>query len=67
MSEELLQRNLVKKPGKIGNWDFYNIGSTTIKALKKYGIIRNVNYGVIEKKKVDALIEIGRASCRERV
>ncbi|MCK5720487.1 MAG: N-6 DNA methylase [Thiomargarita sp.] len=56
MSEELLQRNLVKKPEKIGNWDFYNIGSTTIKALKEYDIIRNVNYGTIENKKVDALI-----------
>ena len=56
MSEELLQRNLVKNPEKIGRWDFYNIGATTIKALKEYGIIRNVNYGDVEKKKVDGLI-----------
>lgn len=56
MSEELLQRNLVKNPGKIGKWDFYNIGATSIKALKEYGIIRNVDYGTSEKKKIDALI-----------
>lgn len=56
MSEELLQKDLIKNPEKIGNWDFYNIGATSIKALKGYGIIRNVNYGKVERKKVDALI-----------
>ncbi len=56
MSEELLQRNLLKNPEKIGKWDFYNIGATSVKALKEYGIIRNVNYGDEEKKKVDGLI-----------
>lgn len=56
MSEELLQRDLSKNPEKIGKWDFYNIGSTSIKALKEYGIIRNVDYGNVENKKVDALI-----------
>lgn len=56
MSEELLQRDLLKNPEKIGKWDFYNIGATSVKALKEYGIIRNVNYGAEEKKKVDGLI-----------
>lgn len=56
MSEELLQRNLVKNPEKIGKWDFYNIGATSVKTLKEYGIIRNINYGEIERKKVDAII-----------
>lgn len=56
MSEELLQRDLIKNPEKIGKWDFYNIGATTIKALKEYNIIRNVDYGEIEKKKVDGII-----------
>ena len=56
MSEELLQRDLVKNPEKIGKWDFYNIGATTVKALKESNIIRNVNYGSFERKKVDALI-----------
>lgn len=33
MSEELLQRDLVKNPEKMG---FYNIGATTLKALKRH-------------------------------
>ncbi len=56
MSEELIQKDLIKNPAKIGKWDFYNIGATTIKQLKENGIIRNVDYGKEEKKKVDALI-----------
>ena len=56
MSEELLQRNLLKSPEKIGMWDFYNIGATSVKALKEYGIIRNVDYGEVGKKKVDGII-----------
>ena len=57
MSEELLQRDLVKNPEKIGKWDFYNIGATSVKALKEYGIIHSrVDYGKNERKKVDALI-----------
>lgn len=56
MSEELLQKDLLNNPDKIGKWDFYNIGSTSIKALKENNIIRNVDYGDIERKKVDAII-----------
>ena len=56
MSEELIQRDLHKNPEKIGKWDYYNIGATSIKNLKEYGIIRNVDYGSEERKKVDALI-----------
>lgn len=58
MSEELLQRGLNKNTpsSKIGKWDYYNIGATTLKALKGANIIRNVDYGDAENKKVDALI-----------
>ena len=56
MSEELLQRDLLKNPEKIGKWDFYNIGSTSIKTLKEYGIIRNVDYGKENNNKVDGII-----------
>ncbi len=56
MSEELLQRGLDKKPERIGKWDFYNIGATTINQLKKHNIIRDVNYGKIGQKKVDGII-----------
>ncbi|CAA6809039.1 MAG: Type I restriction-modification system methyltransferase subunit [uncultured Sulfurovum sp.] len=58
MSEELLQRGLDKNnpTSKIGKWDYYNIGATTLKALKGASIIRNLDYGKLETKKVDALI-----------
>lgn len=57
MSEELLQRGLNKKPEKIGKWDFYNIGSTSIRGLKENNIIRNIDYGkIIERQKVDGII-----------
>jgi type I restriction-modification system DNA methylase subunit len=58
MSEELLQRGLDKNTpsAKIGKWDYYNIVATTLKALKNANIIRNVDYGDVENKKVDALI-----------
>ncbi len=56
MSEELIQKDLINNPEKIGKWDFYNIGATTVKQLKESGIVRNVDYGKEEKKKVDGLI-----------
>ena len=59
MGEELLQRDLLKNPQKIGDWNFYNIGATSLKALKENGIIRNIDYGDIENKKVDGLITDG--------
>ena len=39
MSEELIQKNLVEAPEKMGDWNFYNIGATTLKALKGAKII----------------------------
>ena len=56
MSEELIQRNLVDSPEKMGDWNFYNIGATTLKALKSAKIIPNHDYDEYEKKKPDALI-----------
>lgn len=56
MSEELIQRNLVEEPEKMGDWNFYNIGSTTLKALKNARIIPNRDYDEYEGKKPDALI-----------
>ncbi len=56
MSEELIQRNLVKAPEKMGAWSFYNIGATTLKALKVAKIIPDRDYNEYETKKPDALI-----------
>ncbi|OPY56774.1 MAG: putative type I restriction enzymeP M protein [Pelotomaculum sp. PtaU1.Bin035] len=56
MSEELIQRNLIEAPEKIGAWNYYNIGATTLKALKAAKIILNKDYDEYESKKPDALI-----------
>ena len=56
MSEELIQRNLVDAPEKMGDWNFYNIGATTLKALKGAKIIPDRDYEEYEGKKPDALI-----------
>lgn len=56
MSEELIQKNLVEAPEKMGDWNFYNIGATTLKALKGAKIIPDRDYDEYETKKPDALI-----------
>lgn len=59
MSEELIQRNLIEAPEKMGDWNFYNIGATTLKALKGAKIIPDKDYEAYEGKKPDALIVYG--------
>ncbi len=57
MSEELLQRKLIENPEKIGKWDFYNIGATSIKSLKENKILKSLAYpAAIERRKPDGLI-----------
>lgn len=56
MSEELLQRGLHLSCEKVGPWDFYNVGATTIKTLKNYKIIPNKDYKEFENRKPDGLI-----------
>lgn len=56
MSEELIQRDLVAAPDRMGPWDYYNIGATTLKALKAAKIISKRDYAEFETKKPDALI-----------
>ncbi len=56
MSEELIQRDLVAAPDHMGTWDYYNIGATTLKALKAAKIIPKKDYADYETKKPDALI-----------
>ena len=53
MSEELHQRDLIEKPEKIGKWDFYNIGATTLKSLKENKIIPSLDYKEFERRKPD--------------
>ncbi|GMG80719.1 N-6 DNA methylase [Bacillus safensis] len=56
MSEELLQRDLIENPEKIGEWDYYNIGSTSVSALKNHKIIKEKDYGTLSRKKPDGII-----------
>lgn len=56
MSEELLQRGLLQQAEKFGDWLFYNIGSTNLDALKRHGIIEDIDYRSLGKKKPDAII-----------
>lgn len=58
MSEELNQRDLIHNPEKIGDYDFRNIGSTTLAQLKTAKIISSKNYKDFEKRKPDAIISI---------
>ncbi len=44
MSEEIIQRGYTKHGLIIGNYQFYNIGQTTINQLKKYKIVPNKDY-----------------------
>ncbi len=55
-SEELLQRDYLKNPEKVGNWSFYNIGATNLSALKNAKIIPNKDYKDFEKRKPDGVI-----------
>lgn len=56
MSEELLQRDLLENPDKLGKWNFYNIGATTLRVLKEYKIIPSIDYKNFTKRKPDGLI-----------
>lgn len=58
MSEELNQRDLINNPEKIGDYDFRNIGSTTLSQLKAAKIISSKNYKDFEKRKPDTIISI---------
>lgn len=68
MSEELIQRNLIDSPEKMGDWNFYNIGATTLKALKSAKLIPDKDYETFESKKPDALIvKKPRSNCCHRI
>ncbi len=60
MSEEVLQRKILENPIKIGEWNYYNFGATTIKQMLKLGIIPQKNYGKFLTNKVDGLIIQGK-------
>lgn len=56
MSEELVQRNLTKHGLKVVNYEYYNIGNTTLNELKKHNIIPKKDYTSYGAHKPDALL-----------
>lgn len=56
MSEELIKRGLIKSGCKIGNYEYYDIGETTLNQLKQAKIIPNKEYGEYKSKKPDGLL-----------
>lgn len=56
MAEEIYQRNLEKNGIKIGKYEFYNIGATTLHDLQKFGIIPKGNYDKYINRKPDGIL-----------
>ena len=56
MSEELIQKKLNKSGLKIAQYQYYNIGATTLTQLKNNKIIPNISYGKYSNRKPDGLL-----------
>lgn len=56
MSEELNQRGLEDQGVWIGQYEFFNIGNTTLNQLKAANIIPNIDYGDYTATKPDGLL-----------
>jgi len=56
MSEELIQKGLYKNGFKISNYEYYDLGATTLAQLKRYKIIPQKDYKKYAKRKPDALL-----------
>lgn len=55
-AEELIQRNYTVHGDAFGPYEFYNLGNTTIRTLRDYGIIPNRAYKGVLRKKPDCLV-----------
>jgi len=56
MSEELTQKNLDKNGIQVLDYEYYNIGATTLSQLKNAKIIPGGSYGKYEKRKPDGYL-----------
>lgn len=56
MSEELIRKGLTDHGLKIGTYEFYPVGDSTLSQLKKYRVIPNRPYTKYTSRKPDALI-----------
>lgn len=55
-SEELAQRNLTKGGLKVANYEYYNLGRTTLNQLKAHNVIPKKDYGAYESYQPDGLL-----------
>lgn len=60
MSEELLQKGYVRngkaRGERVGPYESFNLGATTLEQLRRFGIVPDRDYGKHAKKKPDGLI-----------
>lgn len=56
MSEELIQKGYTEHGIKIGNYEYYDLGDTTLEQLKIYKIVPNKDYGNYKSKRPDGLL-----------
>ena len=56
MSEELIQKGLTENGLKVGNYEYYNIGQTTINELVKFSVVPDIDYGDYGLLKPDGLL-----------
>ncbi len=56
MSEDIIKDGYEEHGLKVGKYQYYNLGTTTISTLKEYKIIPNRDYKEYENKKPDALL-----------
>ena len=56
MSEELAQKGLLEHGVIIGNYEYYNIGCTTLNQLKKHKIVPDTDYHEYSLRKPDAIV-----------
>ena len=56
MSEELISKKYTKHGENFGNFEFYNLGATTILSLIKYKIVNKISNKEYLNKKPDAII-----------
>lgn len=56
MSEEIVQKQMQESGLKVGPYELYSIGATTLNQLKKYNIIPDKDYGDYSNGKPDAIL-----------
>ncbi|MGM0582813.1 MAG: N-6 DNA methylase [Bacteroidota bacterium] len=56
MSEEIIKRGYKESGVKVGKYQYYDIGDSTLTQLKKYQIIPRKKYGEYSRKKPDGLL-----------